>query len=125
MAVRVGNSPSATPCCSASKFLSSNRTQLEGDKQGKVTPEPSLRLHPPGTLSAQCRELELPLIKERSTVDAAAGTRVRRKKGLKWSKGERKEGIEIKGWARQCRFFNPSTQESRGRQTLVSLKLEP
>lgn len=42
MAVRVGYSPSDTMCWSASKFLSSNRTQLEGDKQGKVTSEPSL-----------------------------------------------------------------------------------
>lgn len=42
MAVRVGNSPSDTMCWSASKFLSSNKTQLEGDRQGKVTSELSL-----------------------------------------------------------------------------------
>lgn len=34
IAVSVGNSPSDTMCWSASKFLSSNRTQLEGDKTG-------------------------------------------------------------------------------------------
>lgn len=42
MAVRVGNSPSDTMCWSASKFFSSNRTQLERNKQGKVTPGSSL-----------------------------------------------------------------------------------
>lgn len=40
IAVRVGNSPSDTMCWSASKFFSSNRTQLEGNRHGKVTLEP-------------------------------------------------------------------------------------
>lgn len=39
IAVRVGNSPSDTMCWSASKFFSSNRTQLEGNRYRKVTPE--------------------------------------------------------------------------------------
>lgn len=40
IAVRVGNSPSDTMCWSASKFFSSNRTQLERNRKGKVILEP-------------------------------------------------------------------------------------
>lgn len=36
---------------------------------------------------------------------------------------ERKEGIKVKAWAQWCPFFNPSIHGSRGRQSLVSLKL--